>query len=305
MRVFQTANGEVTALAFSGRGDALAVAVRYHGVYLCDLSADGPPERVSPECSYNTRGLFFSADGAWLAWLSGVTPKAYSRAGRRTIDAPPDAGRVTDLTVSPDGSRLLTLHSFHKTAMTCWAGGGAEWERAWSVPEEKLLIHTAAACPTGAHVAVLVRDTQPGRFWDRPIRVELRSAETGAVVASGRYPYGYRGPLLFSPDGAQLVGSNDMTLMAWPVPGLAAEPRKVRNDSRKHFTGLAYHPDGRHLFATSNDTTVHVFDTHTWDRTGRFTWNLGRLRSVAVSPDGALAAAGGDRGEVVVWDVDV
>ena len=50
---------------------------------------------------------------------------------------------------------------------------------------------------------------------------------------------------------------------------------------------------GRHLFVTSNDTTVHVFDTLTWARARRLTWNVGRLKAVAVSPDGHLAAAGG------------
>jgi WD40 repeat protein len=36
-----------------------------------------------------------------------------------------------------------------------------------------------------------------------------------------------------------------------------------------------------------------------------FTWDIGRMRSIAFSPDGALAAAGGDTGKVVVWDVDL
>lgn len=305
MRVLQAANGEVIALAFSAGGDALAAAVMFQGIYLWDLASGGPPERVSAECYYNTRGLHFSPDGGWVSWLAGASPRAYSRDQRRAVDAVPEAGRVIDMTQTPDGARLVTLHSFHETALVCWSGHGADWEPVWSVPAKKLTIHTAAACPTGEHVALLTRKTQAGRFWDNPIRLELRSAVSGLVVASGTYPYGHRGPLHFRPDGTQLVSTHEMTLMAWPVPELAEPPLKVRNDSRKHFTGLAYHPDGRHLFATSNDTTVHVFDTHTWERAGRFTWNLGRLRSVAVSPDGTLAAAGGDKGEVVVWDVDV
>jgi hypothetical protein len=39
--------------------------------------------------------------------------------------------------------------------------------------------------------------------------------------------------------------------------------------------------------------------------TQAFNWEIGRLRSVAFSPDGMLAAAGGDRGKIVVWDVDL
>jgi WD40 repeat protein len=36
-----------------------------------------------------------------------------------------------------------------------------------------------------------------------------------------------------------------------------------------------------------------------------YTWNIGRMRSIAFSPDGTLAAAGSDTGKIIVWDVDV
>jgi hypothetical protein len=36
-----------------------------------------------------------------------------------------------------------------------------------------------------------------------------------------------------------------------------------------------------------------------------FNFDIGRLRSVAFSPDGMLAAVGGDRGKIVLWDVDL
>jgi WD40 repeat protein len=75
-------------------------------------------------------------------------------------------------------------------------------------------------------------------------------------------------------------------------------------NARPYFTGLAFHPSGRYLAATSNDATVKLYDTSTWKVARAFNWDIGRLRSVAFSPDGMLAAAGGDRGKVVVWDVD-
>jgi WD40 repeat protein len=50
---------------------------------------------------------------------------------------------------------------------------------------------------------------------------------------------------------------------------------------------------------------VKLYDTNTWELAHTLTWKVGRMRSIAFSPDGALAAAGGDKGQVVVWDVDV
>jgi WD40 repeat protein len=73
---------------------------------------------------------------------------------------------------------------------------------------------------------------------------------------------------------------------------------------------MAFHPSGRHLYVTSNggeakDATVHVFDTSTWTRVEQFAWNVGNLKAISISPDGMLAAAGGDRGDIVIWDVDL
>jgi WD40 repeat protein len=85
---------------------------------------------------------------------------------------------------------------------------------------------------------------------------------------------------------------------------MEAEPVTFHNDNRKEITALAFHPSGRFLAATSNDNTVKLFDTGTWKMASAFNWNIGRLHSLAFSPDGMLAAAGGDKGKIVLWDVD-
>jgi hypothetical protein len=60
---------------------------------------------------------------------------------------------------------------------------------------------------------------------------------------------------------------------------------------------------------TSNDGTVRLHDFHAgnarWDVARTYDWSIGKLKSVAFNAEGTLAAAGGDTGKVVVWDVDV
>jgi hypothetical protein len=49
---------------------------------------------------------------------------------------------------------------------------------------------------------------------------------------------------------------------------------------------------------------VKLYDTASWKVAQAFDWDMGRLRSVAFSPDGMLGSAGNDKGKIVVWDVD-
>jgi WD40 repeat protein len=304
MRMLTAAEGQVVGLGFSPAGDALAAVVERCGVYLWNLSA-GSVVPVRVDDSPRGRDVFFAPDGRSVSWLGHYGLRTYDRDARTTSETQFDTpGRLLAVSQTPDGGRLVSQHNFPESALIGWRVAAGEWEQEWSISTKSLSVQSHTVCPAGRRVALLARSTGGERWWLKPIRLEVRSAVSGAVEATADYPYIYSVPLRFSPDGAQLVAAHEMTLLVWPVPGLG-EPRVVRNDTRKHFTAAAYHPSGRYLFATSNDTTAHVFETATWERVARFTWKVGRLRSVAVSPDGALAAAGGDSGEVVIWDVDL
>jgi WD40 repeat protein len=99
-----------------------------------------------------------------------------------------------------------------------------------------------------------------------------------------------------------VIAYKDSSLYYWQ-PG--EKVQKVRTGTLMHYRSLAFHPDGRHLLAGNNDTTARLIDTTTWQVVRQYTWAIGRLTAVAISPDGQLAAAGGARGQVVVWDLDL
>jgi WD40 repeat protein len=135
-------------------------------------------------------------------------------------------------------------------------------------------------------------------------RYAQRDVRTGALVDESD------GPELGSIFAVSADGTLVATALNNRVTVIAAENcaeplAEWKNDGRKHFTGIAFHPSGKYLAATSNDETVKLYDTATWEVAHTFTWKVGRMRSIAFSPDGALAAAGADKGQVVVWDVDV
>lgn len=305
VRVLKAAEGEVLDVAFSPDGRAVAAAVRYHGVFLWNLEAAVPaPVRLAAEEGDFQGGLHFSASGRAVSWLADCARRVYDRDTRETTAHSFVVTRLTTgLVQNSDGTRAVSQHGFPDFCLTGWRAADGEWVPTWNVSTAELAVERPTFSPDGRLLALLVRSAVGKPLASNPLRVEVRDAGTAALLGTGEYPYNYAEPLRFSPDGRQLVGLNDMTLLVWRVPELGG-PRLVRNDTRKQFTALAYHPGGRHLYATSNDETVHVFDALTWGRTGRFTWQLGRLKSVAASPDGTLAAAGGDKGDVVIWDVD-
>jgi WD40 repeat protein len=307
MRVLKTVAGEVLDVAFSPDCRAIAAAVEGAGVFLWNL--DSPtiaPVRLEVEGGYRSGGLGFSADGRQLAWQTLEGRRTYDRDSRTAtataypMPTPHGVYHCSDAS----GTRAVSNHTFPDHCLIGWKRIEDEWVQQWKVSTRELSVLMPTLAPAGDRFAVFTRAAPGGRWWEQPMRLEVRDATTSAQMTTGSYPYTYAAALRFHPAGEQIAGINNMTLLVWALP-TGGDPRLARNaDSRQHFTSLAYHPNGRHLFVTSNDTTVHVFDAQTLDRVNRYTWQLEKLSAVAVSADGTLAAAGSASGDVVVWDLD-
>ncbi|HEX5273424.1 MAG TPA: hypothetical protein VFW33_23165, partial [Gemmataceae bacterium] len=142
--------------------------------------------------------------------------------------------------------------------------------------------------------------------------------------------HGHAGPvwaLAYSPDGTLLAsGGHDRTIRLWGM-------RECRElvALRGHLntiTALAFSPDGSTLASVGNDRTIRLWDVPTGlshPLGPRQRWSLasvaffpdgrsvttagGAITSVAVGPDGLVAAGSGyprfpGRGTLTVWDVE-
>src|SRR5262249_4617817 len=80
-------------------------------------------------------------------------------------------------------------------------------------------------------------------------RVAIRSMETGELLDAGRLPNTETSGLALSPDGAYAVAISAMSLFVYATKRLKTAPRRILNDNKKHFTGIAFHTSGRFLAA--------------------------------------------------------
>lgn len=72
------------------------------------------------------------------------------------------------------------------------------------------------------------------------------------------------------------------------------------------FVAPTFDPAGRRLYAggANIDGGVYAWEVGTWQPVAAYSWPVGPVRSIAISPDGTVAAVGGQHGAVAVWDVD-
>jgi hypothetical protein len=214
--------------------------------------------------------------------------------------------------VSPDGRFLIAEAApgdTYTSALTCrptdnLTAGGILWEQV--LPP----VHHHVKRNYPHYLADGTRFVRLGGGWIvEHQRFEFHAvvydATTGQLVA--RSPMFGESPdsTFAAPDGRWLVGLRRTWSFYWPIEAGIGSEGHLKSDRRKHFTDAAFHPSGKYLAVTSNDRTVKLHDTTTWELERTFSWKIGQMQSVAFSPDGTLAAAGNDRGQVVVWDVDL
>ena len=294
----------VTALAFAPTGDALVAVCSSAEPRLWALPAVGDPVVFPNDPTYANSSFTFSPNASVVGWIAGQKRLEFDRNTNTVREAKfvPDGEIVTAQAACESGTRLVirtTQRGAGPRIRGFASDGRGEWSEVWALgPSDAFYGGWMAASVTGDRFFTWEATTR--NTLQR--RVVVRSALTGAELDSTTLPARYVRMFAARPDGSAVVTFKDSSLYFW-APGEKAQ--KVRTGTLKHYRGIAFHPDGRHLLAGNNDTTARLIDTRTWEVVRQYTWDIGRLTAVAVSPDGTLAAAGGAKGKVVVWDLDV
>jgi WD40 repeat protein len=296
--------GRSDELCFAPDGRALASGRVGRKVLVWTDFAAGARARLLklPDGGGETR-VGFAPDGTLLAANDQLF--AFERLDRRPAAISFTPWDTLWFAVAPAGAQLIVAEKLrNRNASRITGRAAGDYRRAaWKVTVDSLIWSRPLFALGGQNFILIEYRRDPARGWQSH-RV-TRSCADGAELAASP-------PLVEPPDRIALSAERHLLALAvrdridlYPADGPCTRRASMKNDGRKHFTAIAFHPSGRYLGATSNDATVKLYETSTWEAARTFTWNIGRMRSIAFSPDGALAAAGSDSGKVVVWDVDL
>lgn len=135
-------------------------------------------------------------------------------------------------------------------------------------------------------------------------RAVVWNADTMKSTYLRDHPRGpQHGPAAFSPDSSVLAVAHGTKVDLWRFADPSAAVVEL-SGHRLPVWAVAFLPDGTGVQTVSSDGTVRIWDAATGKERSRYDFGIGKLYCAAFSPDGLTCAAGGEKGRVVVWDVD-
>jgi WD40 repeat protein len=271
-----------------------------------ELSKQHEPVR-SP--SSHSWALAVSRDSQFLAMSTPLSKVIHvldaATLGQVSRSQSPDPTDIRHLAFSPQG-RTLFVGSYRGgviSSLTCWNRATGTCQASY-----RICGYGIAVSPDGSLLASGTVD--PGLcVW------ELGPAEDGLADNQATLLH-FRGlqrlitALAFTPTGHRLVSIGD-PFAAEPSEVVLWEVKTGREAERLPgppgpIMAQAISPDGSVLaWADPQGMVVHLWDLFRGKTIDELDWGLGTCQAVAFSPDGLTAAAGGDTGRVVIWDLDL
>jgi hypothetical protein len=297
-------------LTFEGeRAYVNAVAISPDGRYLAARGAGtagtvrlwalADPTAEAAELG-GARAIGFLLDGRLVVAESSVRlvhPDAPDGAAVR--HAMPDNWLVDE--VLPDG-RLLSVVG--TTLVICSVqSDGVQLETEIALSRGAGL--PVAISPDGERAAVGVAGGTLGNAHSVVRLYSLATGGAGDQVGELARTIGRLGSLAWSPCGRFIAGVLGARLVVWSVE-TGELVRELEAGGTRLFRGPRFHPSGRFLAAggANLDGGVYCWAVGTWEELVGYRWPVGPVTCVNFSPDGTLAAAGGEKGRILVWDVD-
>lgn len=309
----------VRSVAFLPDGPFLAFA-RGYSVAVWDYAKEGRGNVRKGRAShgYQVRFVGGPPSGDFLVTVGGDrTVRVWGKSGEAPLDQWELPDTVQAAALSGDGRRLAVATGKIGNSFLANAAHVAVFdvERGALVAQLRLDHVTArslACADDGSRIAVGInrvhallwepgpdasatsprKDTyNPIRGWSRLGGLPQRDP---LVYGGGTIPRA----LALSPDGRLLASGAGARIVLWDLE--SRERIRTITGHGKQVSSLLFSPDSAILSSTSQDGTLRFWDPSTGAERARFDPELGKLTSLAFSPDVTLAAAGGERGVAIV-----
>jgi WD40 repeat protein len=308
MRVFQAHHlNRVSRVRFTPDARTLTVALRQFNALLHLNAVDGTEQRWRPERGAQPTDLAYSADGGFVGVATGWSVSTFRRT-LLTTTIPGNAHQFELLSgFSADTSNLPRLFpvsvAFSPTSelRTARFGIASRELLLWNPHTLEYIVapdegdyRGVSFGPDGTTVASIEYHAHALCVWNvKPFRVLFRTDLKGIDAFDN-------GAVAMLPDGERVIVAAGNVLRCVPIRGGAGWD----TTTKKPPLEIALHPSGRMLLVADGSKKVMTYDTSNGKAAAQFDWGVGKVGCVTYSPDGTLAAAGGEKGQVVVWDAE-
>lgn len=309
MRMFQAHNtNRVSRVRFSPDACTLTVVVRTRSEFVhLDLISGGSQLWEPYGATRPAIDLVYSADGSYIGVAADWAVLPFIRSATSSSSA------VGSYHVEPLGELQARVANWQRHSLRCLAFSPNTEPRflrlavasrellLWNPYSQEYIVApeegdyrgvsfgpdgtTVTSIEYHAH-ALCVWNVKPFRTWFRTGLRGIDTFDNGAVA--------------MLPDGERVIYAAGEHLRCVPLTGTGG----WETVTKKPPLEIALHPGGRTLLVADGSKKVTAYDTDNGRPATQYDWGIGKVGCVTYSPDGTLAAAGGEKGQVVVWDAE-